>query len=164
MTTRRPRFSSIVRCKIGAGTILHDHVNLYACRVGKYCKVDSFVYIEEGVHIGDRSRIRPFVFIPTGVRIGADVFIGPSVTFTNDKYPKIGRAFTLEHTIVEDGVSIGAGSVVLPGVKIGSGALIGAGSVVTKDVPPNTKYIAGRLYPYPSPLKRKRTVGKSISG
>jgi UDP-3-O-[3-hydroxymyristoyl] glucosamine N-acyltransferase len=57
--------------KVGKGTTIHDHVNLYKCSIGKNCKIDSFVYIEEGVVIGDNCKIRPFVFIPTGVTVEA---------------------------------------------------------------------------------------------
>jgi acetyltransferase-like isoleucine patch superfamily enzyme len=98
--------------------------------------VDAFVYIEEGVIIGDRVKIRAFTFIPTGVIIEDDVFVGPHVTFTNDRYPRIGAQWKLLKTIVKKGASIGAGSVILP-VTIGKNSLIGAGSVVTKDIPDN---------------------------
>jgi len=98
--------------------------------------VDAFVYIEEGVVIGDRVKIRAFTFIPTGVLIEDDVFIGPRVTFINDKYPRARGEWKLLKTIVKKGASIGAGSVILP-VIIGKNSLIGAGSVVTKDVPDN---------------------------
>jgi len=134
---RRQRYSVIVDCEIGEGTVIYDQVNLYKCKIGRNCKIDAFVYIEEGVEIGDECKIRPFVFIPTGVKIGNRVFVGPGVIFTNDKYPKVKGEWELRETIVEDDVSIGAGVVILPGVRIGRGALIGAGAVVTKDVPPN---------------------------
>ena len=75
--------------EIGEGTVIHDQVNLYKCKIGKNCKIDSFVYVEEGVIIGDICKIRPFVFIPSGVTIEDNVFVGPNVTFTNDKYPKV---------------------------------------------------------------------------
>jgi acetyltransferase-like isoleucine patch superfamily enzyme len=94
------------------------------------------VYVEEGVVIGNRVKIRPFTFIPTGVTIEDNVFIGPNVTFTNDKYPKIDANWTLLRTTIKKGASIGAGSVILP-VTIGKNSLIGAGSVVTKDIPDN---------------------------
>jgi len=129
------KFSVIGDAEIGEGTRVHDQVNLYRCKVGKNCKIDSYVYMEEGVVIGDNCKIRPFVFIPTGVTIGDDVFIGPNVTFTNDKYPKVKGEWTLLPTLIKRGASIGANSVILPGITIGEEALIGAGSVVTKDVP-----------------------------
>ena len=134
---RKQRYSVIVDCELGDGTVIYDQVNLYKCKIGKNCKIDAFVYIEEGVEIGDECKIRPFVFIPTGVKIGNRVFIGPGVIFTNDKYPRVKGGWELKETIVEDDVSIGAGAVILPGVKIGKGAMIGAGAVVTEDVPPN---------------------------
>lgn len=134
---RKQRYSVIVDCNIGEGTVIYDQVNLYKCKIGKNCKIDAFVYIEEGVEIGDECKIRAFVFIPSGVKIDNRVFIGPSVTFTNDKYPKVKGEWELKNTIVEDDVSIGAGAVILPNIRIGKGALIGAGAVVTRDVPAN---------------------------
>jgi UDP-2-acetamido-3-amino-2,3-dideoxy-glucuronate N-acetyltransferase len=132
---RKPQYSLVTDAQIGEGTVVHDQVNLYKCKIGKNCKIDSFVYVEEGVTIGDNCKIRPFVFIPSGVLIENNVFVGPNVTFTNDKYPKVKGLWTLIETHVKSGASIGANSVILPGVTIGIAALVGAGSVVTKDVP-----------------------------
>lgn len=129
------RFSVVVDAEIGEGTIVRDQVNLFKCKVGKFCKIESFVYIEEGVSIGDYCKIKPHVFIPTGVTIGDEVFIGPNVVFTNDKYPRSKGEWRLLQTIVRQGASIGANSVILPGVTIGANAVVGAGSVVTGDVP-----------------------------
>jgi acetyltransferase-like isoleucine patch superfamily enzyme len=129
------KYSLMKDVQIGAGTVVHDQVNLYKCKIGKNCKIDAFVYIEENVVVGDNCKIRPFVFIPTGVTIGEDVFIGPNVSFTNDRYPKARGQWKLLRTRIEKGASIGANSVILPGVNIGEKALVGAGSVVTKDVP-----------------------------
>lgn len=133
----RPKFSVVKDVEIGEGTIIHDHVNLYKCRIGRNCKIDSYVYIEKGVVIGDNCKIRPFVFIPTGVTIEDNVFIAPGVIFTNDKYPKVSGEWKLMPIRVKKGASIGAGAVILPGVTIGQNALIGAGAVVTRDVPDN---------------------------
>ncbi len=119
---------------VGSESRIYDQVNLYRCQIGKESKIDAFVYIEEGVIIGNRVKIRPFTFIPTGVTIEDDVFIGPNVTFINDKYPKINANWRLLRTTVKQGASIGAGSVILP-VTIGKNSLVGAGSVVTKDIP-----------------------------
>jgi len=132
---RHPKFSVIVDAEIGDGTIVRDHVNLYKCKIGKNCKIESFVYIEEGVTVGDNCKIKPHVFIPTGVTIEDDVFIGPNVTFTNDKYPRAKSDWELLKTIVGCGASVGANSVILPGVRIGKNAMVGAGSVVTTGVP-----------------------------
>jgi UDP-2-acetamido-3-amino-2,3-dideoxy-glucuronate N-acetyltransferase len=133
-----PRYAVIDKAEIGEGTRVFDQVNHYKCKVGKNSKIDSYVYVEEGVVIGDNCKIRPFVFIPTGVIIEDNVFIGPNVTFTNDKYPKAQGEWTLLTTRVKKGASIGANSVIAPGVIVGEDSMIGAGSVVTKNVPRNT--------------------------
>src|SRR4030042_7062227 len=135
---REPKYALIKGIEIGEGTRIFDQVNLFGCKVGKNSKIDAFVYIEEGVTIGDNCKIRPFVFIPSGVTIEDNVFIGPNVTFTNDIYPKAQGDWVLTPTVVKKGASIGANSVILPGVTIGEDALIGAGSVVTKSVPSKT--------------------------
>lgn len=132
---KTPKYAIIGDAEIGEGTRVFDQVNLYKCKIGKNSKIDSYVYIEEGVVIGDNCKVRPFVFIPTGVTIEDNVFIGPNVTFTNDVYPKAQGDWKLVETHVKKGASIGANSVIVPGVTIGEGALVGAGSVVTKDVP-----------------------------
>ncbi len=96
--------------------------------------IHSHVWIGDGVRIGKKCKIQAFAFIPGGVTIEDDVFIGPRVTFTNDKYPpSSGKHWA--PTLVEKGAIVGAGAVILPGVTIGRGAIVGAGSVVTKDVP-----------------------------
>jgi len=128
------KFSVIKNVTAGQNTRIYDQVNLYKCKIGKDTKIDAFVYIEENVVIGNRVKIRPFTFIPSGVTIEDDVFIGPHVTFTNDKYPKINREWKLLKTTIKRGSSIGAGSVLLP-VTVGANSLIGAGSVVTEDIP-----------------------------
>jgi UDP-2-acetamido-3-amino-2,3-dideoxy-glucuronate N-acetyltransferase len=148
------KFSIIKDTTVGENTRLYDQVNLYKCQIGRDSKIDAFVYIEEGVIVGNRVKIRPFTFIPTGVIIEDDVFIGPHVTFTNDKYPRIGRDWNLIKTVVKRGSSIGAGSVILP-VTIGNNSMIGAGSVVTKDIPDNVM-AAGN----PARIIRKLTPGK----
>lgn len=128
-------FVRMVDAEIGDGTEVRDHVNLYKCKIGKNCKIESFVYIEEGVTVGDNCKIKPHVFIPTGVTIEDNVFVGPNVIFTNDKYPHVKGEWKLLKTVVRSGSSIGASAVLLPGITIGKDAMIGAGSVVTKDVP-----------------------------
>ena len=135
MLRKEPKYSVIEQADIGEGTVVHDHVNLYKCKIGRNCKIDAYVYIEEGVTIGDNCKVRPFVFIPTGVTVEDDVFIGPGVCFTNDKYPKARGEWKVVQTTVKKGASVGANSTILAGVTIGEEALVGAGSVVTKNVP-----------------------------
>jgi acetyltransferase-like isoleucine patch superfamily enzyme len=131
------RYSVIKKSKIGKDSRVYDQVNLYGCTIGKNTKIDAYVYIEEGVTIGDNCKVRPFVFIPTGVTIEDGVFIGPHVSFTNDKYPRSLGDWSLLKTRVKKFASIGAGCTINPGVTIGENALIGSGSVVTKDIPSN---------------------------
>ena len=140
------RYSVIKDVKKEEGTIIKDHVNLYDCEIGKNCKIDAFVYVESGVKIGDNCKIRAFTFIPEGVVIEDDVFIGPCVSFVNDKRPRATTAegklktnsdWKLEHIVVKKGASIGANATIIGSVAIGENAIVGAGAVVTKDVEPN---------------------------
>jgi acetyltransferase-like isoleucine patch superfamily enzyme len=126
--------------EIGEGTRIYDEnlINLYGCKIGKNCIIANFVEIGAKVVIGDNCKIEAFSFIPTGVIIEDDVFIGPHTCFTNDKRPKIGDDWNILPTTVKKSASIGANSTIICGVTIGEGAMVGAGSVVTKDVLPNT--------------------------
>lgn len=120
---------------VGKGTrIWHPELSVISkdAVIGENCVIHSHVWIGPNVKIGDGCRIQAFTFIPPGVHIGDNVFIGPRVTFTNDKYPPSGGNWI--NTRVYDGASIGAGAVILPGITIGANARIGAGSVVTKNV------------------------------
>lgn len=144
---KTPKYAVTKDTQVGEGTRIYDQVNLFKCKIGKNSKVDSFVYIEENVVIGDNCKIRPFVFIPSGVVIEDDVFVGPSVTFTNDRHPHAQGTWTLTRTTVKKGASIGANSVILPGVTIGEEAMVGAGSVVTKDVPNRTTVVGNPAKP-----------------
>ena len=138
LTETKSKFSILKDVEVGKGTRIYDHVNLYKCKIGENSKIDAFCYIEEGVKIGNNVKIRTHTFIPSGVIIEDDVFIGPGVVFTNDKFPKSQGEWKLLKTEVKKGASIGAGAVILPGITIGEGAMVGAGSVVIKDVPPFT--------------------------
>lgn len=104
-------------------------------RIGRDCVVGQGCYIGPNVVIGDRVHIQNGVSVYELITVEDDVFIGPNVSLTNDKYPPSGRENWLP-TILKKGCSIGAGAVIVCGVTIGEGAKIGAGAVVTKDVPP----------------------------
>ena len=112
-------------------------VVMLGARIGNDVNICSHCLIENDVVIGDRVTVKSGVHLWDGLRVGNDVFIGPNVTFTNDKFPrsKIHPEKFLE-TRIENGASIGGGSVILPGIVIGVGAMVGAGAVVTKSVPP----------------------------
>lgn len=133
--------------KIGLNTHIWNPCNIYGCTIGNNCVIGAFVEIQSDVVIGDNCKIESGAYLPTGVIIQDDVFIGPRVVFTNDKYPSaVNKDGTLKNksdwecmkTYVCKGASIGANSTILPGVIIGNYAVVGAGSVVTKDVLPNT--------------------------
>lgn len=117
------------RTKVWAGVNFYGEVY-----VGDDCVIGAFGDIGGGVRIGNRCHIQAFAFIPGGVTIEDDVFLGPRVTFTNDKYPPSQKE-KWERTLVKKGARIGASVTVLPGVTIGEGAFVGAGALVTKDVP-----------------------------
>jgi acetyltransferase-like isoleucine patch superfamily enzyme len=133
--------------KLGRNVRLFGYANLYGCVLGDEVKVGPFVEIQKGVKIGNRCKISSHSFLCEGVTLEDDVFIGHNVTFTNDRYPRATNGTgTLQTevdwdcipTLVKKGASIGSGATLLCGITIGENALIGAGSVVTRDVPPNT--------------------------
>jgi UDP-2-acetamido-3-amino-2,3-dideoxy-glucuronate N-acetyltransferase len=126
--------------KIGKGTrIWQFAVILREATIGEDCNINCHTFIENDVEIGNRVTVKSGVYIWDGMRIYDDVFIGPNVTFTNDKYPRskhYPEAF--QNIIIEKGSSIGANATILGGLKVGEYSLIGAGSVVTKNVAPYT--------------------------
>ena len=123
---------------IGEGTRVWQYVVILPeARIGRDCNICSHCFIENDVVIGDRVTVKPMVAICDGVTIGNGAFIGPHVSFTNDRHPKSGnRGFKLERTVVGKRASIGAGSMIMAGITIGENAMVAAGSVVTRDVPP----------------------------
>ena len=106
------------------------------CRIGENCNICANVLIENDVEIGNNVTVKCGVQVWDGITLEDDVMIGSNVTFTNDMYPRSkNKDWKMLRTKVCRGASIGAGSVILPGLTIGEGAMIGAGSGVTKDVP-----------------------------
>lgn len=125
--------------QIGKGTRIwaFAHV-LPAAQIGEDCNICDHVFIENQVKIGHRVTLKCGVQLWDGVSLEDDVFIGPNVTFTNDIFPR-SKMYPEAYgkTLVRNGASIGANATLLPGITIGSCAMVGAGSVVTRSVPPN---------------------------
>jgi len=129
--------------KLGRNVQLSQFINLYGCEIGDDTKIGAFVEIQKNARVGRRCKISSHTFVCEGVDIEDNVFIGHSVTFINDSYPRATTAGALqteadwkvEKTLVKKGASIGSGSTILSKVTIGENAIVGAGSVVTKDVP-----------------------------
>lgn len=132
---------SDVRSKaIGEGTNIWQFcVVLPEAIIGNNCNICSHVLIENKVKIGNNVTIKSGVQIWDGITVEDNVFIGPNVTFCNDKYPRSKNSnWVLEKITIAKGASIGANATILPGVQIGEGAMVGAGSVVTRDVLPHS--------------------------
>jgi acetyltransferase-like isoleucine patch superfamily enzyme len=132
---------------LGKDVVLNVFINLYGCQVGDNTKIGAFVEIQKGAKIGKNCKISSHTFICEGVIIEDNVFVGHNVTFINDPYPRAttenGNLQTEDDwvcipTLIKKGASIGSGATLLSGITVGENAVIGAGSVVTKDVPPNT--------------------------
>lgn len=124
--------------RVGRGTRIWAFAHVLAgATVGADCNVCDHVFIEDDVVVGDRVTIKSGVQLWNGVTLGDDVFVGPNATFANDKYPRSKQyQADVPRTDIGRGASIGAAAVILPGVRVGSRAMIGAGAVVTHDVPP----------------------------
>lgn len=126
-------------CKIGAGTkIWHFSHIMYNCKIGKNCNIGQNVVVSPDVILGEKVKVQNNVSIYTGVICEDEVFLGPSMVFTNITNPRSGviRKDQYEKTIVKKGASIGANATIVCGHDIGEYAFIGAGAVVTKDVKP----------------------------
>lgn len=137
-----PEWNIIIKDTIiGHGVWIWSNLNIYGAEIGDDTSIATFVEIGKNVEIGSNTKIQSCVFIPEGVKIGNCVFVGPNVSFTNDLYPRAcdkdgnrKTRFEVIPTVVEDGASIGAGSVIRCGVRIGKKAMIGIGSIITEDV------------------------------
>jgi acetyltransferase-like isoleucine patch superfamily enzyme len=147
---------------VGKNVKIFDFVNAYECSIDDETKVGTFVEIQKGVIIGKNCKISSHTFICEGVKIEDRVFIGHNVSFINDKFPhatnvdgsmQIDTDWNIVETLVCEGASIGTSATILCGITIGKNAIVGAGSVVTKDVPPNA-IVAG------NPARIKRVLNK----
>jgi UDP-2-acetamido-3-amino-2,3-dideoxy-glucuronate N-acetyltransferase len=150
--------------RLGQDVRLARFINLYGCSIGDETKIGTFVEIQKNAIVGRRCKISSHTFICEGVTIEDDVFVGHGVIFVNDTYPRAttlqGRLqadgdWTVEPTVVRRGASIGSGATILSRVTIGERAIVGAGSVVTRDVPPDT-IVAGN----PARVIRSLAVGE----
>jgi acetyltransferase-like isoleucine patch superfamily enzyme len=133
--------------KLGRDVKLAKFINLYGCEIGDETKIGTFVEIQKNATVGRRCKISSHTFVCEGVTIEDQVFIGHGVTFVNDRFPRAAtptgelqteKDWKVEPTLVKKGASIGSGATVLSNVVIGEHAIVGAGSVVTRDVPPHT--------------------------
>lgn len=149
--------------KLGRGVKLSKFINLYGCEVGDDSKIGAFVEIQKNAKVGKRCKISSHTFICEGVTIEDNVFIGHSVTFINDSYPRAtsnGNLQTeadwkVEPTVIKKGASIGSGATILSNLTVGQNAIVGAGSMVTKDVPANS-IVAG------NPAKVLRYIDQTL--
>ena len=148
--------------KLGKNVKLSKFINMYGCTVGDDTKIGAFVEIQKNASVGNNCKISSHTFICEGVTIEDEVFIGHSVTFINDSYPRAttgdGQLQTeadwkVEKTLIKKGATIGSGCTILANVTVGESAIVGAGSMVTKDVPAHA-IVAG------NPAKVLRYVNK----
>lgn len=154
---------------VGAGTAIwaFAHV-LPGARIGRDCNICDHVFVENDVVIGDRVTVKCGVQLWDGTRLEDDVFIGPNVTFTNDRFPRSKvRPPQYLPTTVKAGASVGANATLLPGITVGAGAMVGAGAVVTKSVPPyavvvgNPAVITGYVHT-PRPVRGRAAAARGV--
>ena len=130
---------------LGKDVKIFAYVNLYGCTIDDESRIGTFVEIQRGARIGKRVKISSHAFICEGVEIEDNVFIGHGVMFINDRFPRAttsagelqtGQDWEVIPTVIKKGASIGSNATILCGVTVGEGSIVGAGSVVTRDVPP----------------------------
>lgn len=155
----RIRAGSIIYADVIAGidfqtghhALVREHTT-----IGDHVVIGTNTVIDGTVAIGDFVKIESNCYIPTHTTIGSRVFFGPGVTLTNDRYPlKLRDQYLPQGPVIEDGVTLGGGVVVLPGVRIGHDSFVAAGAVVTKDVPPFSlvRGVPGAIAPLPEKLR-----------
>jgi UDP-2-acetamido-3-amino-2,3-dideoxy-glucuronate N-acetyltransferase len=151
----------IADVEFGANVVVYSFTNLYGCRIGDDSRIGTFVEIQRGAVIGARCKVQSHTFICDGVEVEDEAFVGHGVMFINDKRPRAtadGRLQTADdwpllRTVVGRGASLGSGSVILGGVRIGPGAIVGAGAVVTRDVPAGAVVVGNPARPLPGELR-----------
>jgi acetyltransferase-like isoleucine patch superfamily enzyme len=153
--------------RLGENVKLSKFINLYGCEIGDNTKIGAFVEIQKNAAVGKNCKISSHTFICEGVTIEDGVFIGHGVMFINDMYPRAESEagvlqtesdWKVETTLVQKGASIGSGATILAGVTVGENAMVGAGSVVTKSVPPGA-IVAGNPARVLRMVERKECVG-----
>jgi len=124
---------------LGSGTKIWHFVHIMEdAKIGKECVLADYVYVGRGVKIGNGVKLENRATVYEGVTIEDKVFVGPHVTFTNDPYPRsFNTDWKILQTLVKEGASIGAGTIIVCGISIGDYSLVGAGSVVTENIPPH---------------------------
>ena len=151
--------------KLGGDVQLSKFINLYGCEIGDETKIGAFVEIQKNASVGSAARSPATVYLRRRV-IEDNVFIGHGVTFINDSYPRATTAggslqteadWKVERTVIKKGASIGSGATILSNISVGENAIVGAGSVVTKDVPPNA-IVAG------NPARVLRYINETVQG
>src|SRR5271166_2850938 len=154
--------------KLGRDVKLAKFINLYGCEVGDESKIGAFVEIQKNASVGRRCKISSHTFICEGVTIEDNVFIGHGVMFINDSYPRATVAdgnlqteadWRVERTVIKKGASVGSGATILSSTTIGENAIVGAGSVVTKDVPPGS-IVAGNPAKFLRHIEQKVEASK----
>ena len=154
--------------KLGQNVKLSKFINLYGCEIGDNTKIGAFVEVQKNAKIGRNCKISSHTFICEGVTIEDDVFIGHGVTFINDLYPRATASggtlqteddWKVAPTLIQRGASIGSGATILANLTVGENAMVGAGSVVTRSVPPNA-VVAGN----PARVLRRTAMVMEMAG
>lgn len=171
MTIKIHPLADVQSSNLGDGTRIWQFCVVFAgAKIGVNCNICANVLIESDVVIGDNVTIKSGVQLWNGLRVEDNVFIGPNVTFTNDKMPR-SKVYPEQflQTVIRVGASVGGGAVILPGITIGENAMIGAGAVVIKDVPSNALVIGNparviRYLEVSDELTREITQGELPDG